>query len=63
MGRDSSALNMFYALVHFPAITTTQINQLRKEYDPQVNLIDPHITLVFPIDSIWQSQAEGSNAF
>jgi len=50
MGRDSSALNMFYALVYFPAITTTQINQLRKEYDPQVNLIDPHITLVFPIE-------------
>ncbi|MDF5730795.1 MAG: 2'-5' RNA ligase family protein [Rhizonema sp. PD38] len=41
---------MFYALVHFPAIATTQINQLRKEYDPQVNLIDPHITLVFPIE-------------
>ena len=41
---------MFYALVHFPAITITKINQIRKEYDPQVNFIEPHITLVFPIE-------------
>ncbi|SRR5579883_863360 len=41
---------MFYALVHFPVFAITKINQIRKEYDPQVNFIDPHITLVFPIE-------------
>ncbi|MBR8838315.1 MAG: 2'-5' RNA ligase family protein [Stigonema ocellatum SAG 48.90 = DSM 106950] len=45
-------MNMFYALVHFPAITTNNINQLRKEYDPLVNWIDPHITVVFPIKGV-----------
>lgn len=43
---------MFYALVHYPAIETKQINQLRKRYDPQVNLIEPHITVVFPVPEV-----------
>ena len=40
---------MNYALVHFPKIDTERINLLRKRYDPQVNLIEPHITLMFPV--------------
>jgi 2'-5' RNA ligase len=40
---------MFYALVHYPDIDASRINQLRKEYDPQVRLIEPHITIMFPV--------------
>jgi 2'-5' RNA ligase len=40
---------MFYALVHYPDIDTSRIDQLRKKYDPQVDLIEPHITIVFPV--------------
>lgn len=37
-----------YGLVHFPKIDTTNINALRDEYDPYRDLIDVHITIVFP---------------
>jgi 2'-5' RNA ligase len=40
---------MLYALVHYPDIDTSRISQLRKRYDPQVTLIEPHITIVFPV--------------
>ncbi|MEH2381274.1 MAG: 2'-5' RNA ligase family protein [Nostoc sp.] len=40
---------MSYALVHYPNINTEHINQIRQKYDPQVDLIEPHITLVFPL--------------
>ncbi len=40
---------MFYALVHYPNVDTQPINLLRKRYDPQVDLIEPHITLMFPV--------------
>ena len=40
---------MFYALVHNPAVDAVSIKQLRKKYDPQVELIEPHITIVFPV--------------
>src|SRR6267142_3161894 len=40
---------MSYALVHFPTIDTRQIDELRRQYDPQVDLIAPHITIVFPV--------------
>jgi 2'-5' RNA ligase len=44
---------MIYALVHFPEIDLELINGLRADYDPQFNLIAPHITIVFPVlDSI-----------
>ena len=38
-----------YALVYYLAGEIEQINQLRRKYDPQVDLIAPHITLVFPL--------------
>ena len=40
---------MMYALVHYPAIDTELIDQLRRKYDPQCNLIRPHLTLIFPL--------------
>jgi 2'-5' RNA ligase len=40
---------MSYALVHYPDINTNDINQIRQKYDTQFDLIEPHITLVFPI--------------
>ena len=39
-----------YALVHFPDIDKTKINELRDEHDPYKDLIDVHITIVFPVD-------------
>ena len=44
---------MIYALVHYPKVDTQLIDQLRQKYDPQFGLIDPHITVMFPVrDSI-----------
>ena len=49
-------MSMVYALVHYPAIDTRHIDALRRKYDPQVDLISPHITLLFPVpDSIGES--------
>ena len=44
---------MLYAVVHYPDIDTTRINQFRQKYDPQFRLIEPHITLVFPIPDLF----------
>ena len=38
-----------HALIHFPNIDTTAINALRDQYDPYRDLIDVHITVVFPV--------------
>jgi 2'-5' RNA ligase len=47
---------MIYALVYYPNIDTQKINQFRKKYDPQIDLIQPHITLMFPVpESIGKS--------
>jgi len=40
---------MYYALVYFPNIDTSHINQFRRKYDPTVDLIEPHITILFPV--------------
>lgn len=40
---------MLYALVFRPKIDTSEIDKFRQKYDPHVDLIQPHITLVFPI--------------
>ncbi|HVG19109.1 MAG TPA: 2'-5' RNA ligase family protein [Blastocatellia bacterium] len=40
---------MIYALVHYPNAGARRINAFRKKYDPQVELIEPHITLMFPV--------------
>jgi 2'-5' RNA ligase len=41
---------MLYALVFRPKIDTSKIDEFRQKYDPHVDLIQPHITLVFPIN-------------
>lgn len=47
---------MAYALVHYPSIDTRHLDELRRKYDPQVDLIAPHITVVFPLpDEIEES--------
>jgi 2'-5' RNA ligase len=43
---------MYYGLVHFPKIDYERINQIRRKYDPTVDLIEPHITVVFPVPDI-----------
>ena len=40
---------MIFAVVHYPNLDTQRINQFRKKYDPQADLIEPHITLMFPV--------------
>jgi len=43
---------MVFALVHYPnvdALHINQLNQLRMKYDPHVDLIAPHITLMSPV--------------
>src|SRR5215831_21017990 len=40
---------MIYSLVHFPNIDIARINQVRRLYDPQFDLIQPHITVMFPV--------------
>ncbi len=41
----------FHALVVFPNINISKIQPFRKKYDPHYNLINPHITLIFPIEN------------
>jgi 2'-5' RNA ligase len=40
---------LILAVVHYPSLDTQRINQFRRRYDPQVDLIEPHITLMFPV--------------
>ena len=42
-------IGMIYALVHYPNVDTERINLFRKKYDPQFDLIGPHLTLMFPV--------------
>ncbi len=38
-----------FALVYYLNTNIEQINKFRQKYDPQFDLIEPHITLVFPL--------------
>lgn len=40
---------MYYALVSFPKVDTVSIDRIRRKYDPMVDLIEPHLTVVFPV--------------
>jgi len=40
---------LIYALVNYPNLDARRVNKFRKRYDPQVDLIEPHITLMFPV--------------
>lgn len=42
---------MYHALGYFLDFDTARIDQLRRKYDPTVDLIAPHITLAFPLSA------------
>lgn len=42
---------MYYFLCHFPKIEYSQINEIRNKFDANSKFIDPHIAVVFPVDS------------
>ena len=48
---------MIYALVHYPSVDARRIQLLRRKYDPQFDLIGPHLTLMFPVP---ESVGEGN---
>jgi len=39
----------YYSLIIYPTIKTDKINLFRKKYDPFFNVIEPHISLIFPV--------------
>lgn len=49
---------LYYALVHFPNIDTSDVQLLRIKYDPTADLIPAHITILFPV-----SDEIGEDAF
>jgi hypothetical protein len=52
---------MSYALVHYPEINTKRIDLLRRRFDPQADLIAPHITLIFPLPETVGEPALGAH--
>lgn len=43
---------MYYGLVYYPSFEpglVRQIRQIRAKYDPTVDLIEPHLTVMFPV--------------
>jgi len=44
------------AVVYFPNINSSKINNFRRKYDPNWKIIPPHITLVSPLSDIPEDQ-------
>lgn len=42
---------MYYGLVYFPKTETENINKIRQKYDPTYYIIEPHLTIMFPVPS------------
>jgi hypothetical protein len=40
---------MYYALASFPEVNSAGIDRIRRKYDPTAGLIEPHLTVVFPV--------------
>ena len=40
---------MYHAVIHRPTVDTADISEIREKYDPTHGLVDPHVTLVFPV--------------
>ena len=38
-----------YALVFYPNLESEALDELRREHDPTVELVRPHVTVVFPV--------------
>ena len=47
-------MKMYHALVHYPQIDTTFIEEFRKTYDPYFQLAKVHITFLFGIPDVVQ---------
>jgi len=42
---------VYYCLVYFLHDNIDQINKVRFKYDPTFNVVDPHLTIIFPLPS------------
>ena len=42
---------MYYYLAHIPQVDVSNINIIRKQFDPNYEYAMPHIAVVFPVDS------------
>ena len=42
---------VFHRIVYYPEINTEKIELFRKKYDPSYELIRPHVTVVYGVDS------------
>jgi 2'-5' RNA ligase len=42
---------MYYGLAYFPKVEIEGINLIRKKYDPTYGIIDPHLTIMYPVPS------------
>jgi hypothetical protein len=40
---------MYYGLAYYPDVDTKGVEQIRREYDPTVDLIAPHMGIMFPV--------------
>lgn len=40
---------MHFALVFYPEVDGVLVDEIRRKHDPTVDLIDPHITVLFPV--------------
>ncbi len=49
---------MFFAVIHRPEADLEEIKRISKKYDPYFDLIEPHVTLLFPIKDSEVSQQE-----
>lgn len=45
-----------YAVVFFPKIDIKELQTFRKKYDPLWNILNPHITLMFPFDNFGKEE-------
>jgi len=40
---------MYYALVFYPRVDRALIDEIRRKYDPTIDVIGPHVTVLFPV--------------
>ena len=50
---------MYFGLVHYPQVDLKLVDQIRRKYDPTVDLVQPHITVMFLVP---ESAGEGKLA-
>jgi 2'-5' RNA ligase len=43
---------MHYSLVYFPDSVPDDVVEIRREYDPTCEVVEPHVTVVFPIPDV-----------